>query len=310
MGVSVAICTYNGESFISEQMESILFQSIPVDEIIICDDISTDSTMLILEKFQMRFPDVVKIHRNKVKLGVIKNFEKAINLCNNELILLSDQDDIWYKEKTKTIIEFFNQNPFIKAVFHNLDLQRKEEILPYTNWESIHFSPDHVEQLSLLHRLVLTGNFVTGASLAFKKPAKAIEFGIARNLYHDYQLALFFAEKNQLGLINKSLGIYRLHANQQVGIKSSSARKDTYDLIQSNDRLQEKMVFLGKAISFWDVELDFVNKEMFINIISPILLQTKKEYLRKLSFIERKFTVLSWILKKKYFTTYKDFLSL
>lgn len=309
MTVSVAICTYNGEDFITQQIESIINQSRLVDEIIICDDMSTDATIQILTKFQLKFPSIIKIYQNEKKLGVIKNFEKAINLCNGKLIFLSDQDDIWYFEKVEKIIHYFNTNSSKKAVFHNLDLQKENQLLSFTNWDSIYFRTEHLKELSLLHRLVLMGNFVTGASLAFKNQNHPIKFTIARNLYHDFQLALSFAEKNQLGLIKESLGIYRLHSNQQVGIKSSSTRKETYELIQSNNRSKEKMMFLDKALTFWDIELDFVEKNLFINIIKPLLIEAKNNYLHELSFFERKIKIASWILRKKYFTTFKDFIT-
>ena len=205
MTVSVALCTYNGENFIAQQLESILSQSIAVNEIIICDDMSTDNTSSILTEFQRKSPEIVKFYTNEQKLGVIKNFEKAINLCKSEVIFLCDQDDIWYAEKVEKVTKYFYENPTKKAVFHNLDLLQGNSILPFTNWESIYFSTDHLKELSLLHRLVIMGNFVTGASLAFKKTENPVHFSIARNLYHDFQLALSFAEKNQLCVINEFL---------------------------------------------------------------------------------------------------------
>jgi glycosyltransferase involved in cell wall biosynthesis len=51
MKLSVALCTYNGSKYIEEQINSILNQTINVDEIIVCDDLSTDNTIEILKKF-------------------------------------------------------------------------------------------------------------------------------------------------------------------------------------------------------------------------------------------------------------------
>ncbi|MBV2166779.1 MAG: glycosyltransferase, partial [Kaistella sp.] len=53
MKISVALCTYNGEKFLKQQLESILNQKVKVDEIIVCDDVSTDSTLSILNHYQL-----------------------------------------------------------------------------------------------------------------------------------------------------------------------------------------------------------------------------------------------------------------
>ena len=51
MGLSVAMCTYNGSKFIKDQLNSIIEQSRKIDEIIICDDCSTDDTVAIINEY-------------------------------------------------------------------------------------------------------------------------------------------------------------------------------------------------------------------------------------------------------------------
>ena len=68
MNLSVALCTYNGEQFITEQIDSILNQTLAVNEIIICDDKSTDSTLQILKKYQEKHPKIILIFENKTTL--------------------------------------------------------------------------------------------------------------------------------------------------------------------------------------------------------------------------------------------------
>ena len=86
MKISVALCTYNGEQFLKEQLDSILKQTQKVDEIVICDDGSTDATINILENYSANYPNIFHIYRNKVNLRSVKNFEKAITLCTGDLI--------------------------------------------------------------------------------------------------------------------------------------------------------------------------------------------------------------------------------
>lgn len=92
MKSSVCICSYNGEKFIQEQLNSILNQIGKKDEVIIIDDCSTDKTVRLIEQYKdMRINLII----NKKNLGPIKTFEKAIKFSKNEIIFLSDQDDIW-----------------------------------------------------------------------------------------------------------------------------------------------------------------------------------------------------------------------
>ena len=76
MKLSVALCTYNGEKYIKEQIDSILNQTLKIDEIVICDDRSTDSTISILEEYAIHNPNIFKIHINEENLRSVKNFEK------------------------------------------------------------------------------------------------------------------------------------------------------------------------------------------------------------------------------------------
>ena len=80
--VAVVIATFNGEKFILDLLESIANQTHQVDEIIVCDDCSTDNTIKILEVFKLKYPYLnIRIIVNRYQLGVTKNFSKAIKLC-------------------------------------------------------------------------------------------------------------------------------------------------------------------------------------------------------------------------------------
>lgn len=96
---SVCIATFNGEDFIKRQIESIIYQLSPDDEIIISDDGSLDNTINIINDFN---DPRIKIFQNIIKSGPIGNFENAINHASGEYIFLCDQDDIWLENKINT----------------------------------------------------------------------------------------------------------------------------------------------------------------------------------------------------------------
>ena len=97
--MSIALCTYNGELFLQEQLDSYINQTLLPNELVINDDCSTDSTVAIINDFVKNAPFLCKI--NEANLRLTKNFERAIVRSTGDYIFLSDQDDVWKKDKTQ-----------------------------------------------------------------------------------------------------------------------------------------------------------------------------------------------------------------
>jgi glycosyltransferase involved in cell wall biosynthesis len=102
--ISVALCTYNGEKYLTEQLDSIIAQTYKKLEIIIVDDASTDNTFDIVNRYA-REDERIKCVRNDLNLGYNKNFEKALGLTSGDYIAISDQDDIWLPEKLQILLD-------------------------------------------------------------------------------------------------------------------------------------------------------------------------------------------------------------
>ena len=117
MRLSIAMCTYNGGSSLREQLTSVLTQGRLPDELVICDDGSTDCTVEIVREFQAAAPFEVQLIVNDKKLGSTKNFEKCIQLCKGDIIVLSDQDDSWQPDRLRLSEEVFLARPDAGAVF-------------------------------------------------------------------------------------------------------------------------------------------------------------------------------------------------
>jgi len=300
MILSVAMCTFNGEKYIAEQLESILSQQFPVDEIIICDDGSTDKTVEIIEDFQKSNP-FIKLYRNPENLGVIKNFEKAINLCQDGIVLLCDQDDIWFKNKTKKIKNYFETNLDKKAVFHNLELFN-EKPLSATIWDYVAFNAQNHSK-NLLNHLLTIENLATGASFAFKKNKSINLDEIPEIALHDYQLALIFAMTNELGLIDETLGYYRIHDAQQIGAEATANGfiKKLTNLFYSSGHHLEKVDYLIKKQEMWaEYQFQFVKKEKILAVFEKLRSEFLKQHLHQFNFFHKKAILLYWLFRKKY----------
>lgn len=223
--ISVALCTYNGKRYIREQVESILNQTIPVDEIVVCDDGSTDNTLQIIENLNKDTQTDIRIYRNEKNLGPALNFQKAINLCLGDIVFLSDQDDIWHKNKVNAMVDWFKDNPTQRVVFSDADLidEANSLITEKSLWECVGFTKKAQKAFvaGLGVELLCYENRATGATMAVRRDfATTSHFTSLCNstILHDGAIAMLAAEDNVLGFIPEKLTQYRCHTNQSVGI--------------------------------------------------------------------------------------------
>src|SRR5688500_18488634 len=171
MKISVAMCTYDGEPFLREQLASIAAQGRQPDELVVCDDRSSDSTCDIVREFAATAPFAVRLHTNERNLGSTKNFERAIRLCEGDAIALADQDDVWLPSKLARIEERFAAEPRAGLVFSDAEVvDERLRPLGYRLWESVGFDRAHQRLVSGGRALdvLLPGWTVTGATLAFR----------------------------------------------------------------------------------------------------------------------------------------------
>lgn len=221
--ISIALCTYNGAKFLPEQLASFLAQTRLPDELIVCDDFSTDKTLQIIEDFAQTAPFHVKIFRNEKNLGVIKNFEKAVALCTGDIIFLSDQDDIWMPEKISLILQEFDKSPEIGMVFSNAELVDEQMKSLGLFLSDISFT-ERIQRLDTTDKFfeeLLKRNYITGATLAFRSGFREMFLPFPENIpqmIHDAWIAFIIYISAKYSFIEECLIKYRQHPDQQLGI--------------------------------------------------------------------------------------------
>ncbi len=223
--ISVALCTYNGEQFLSEQLESLQHQTQLPDELVVCDDGSTDNTISLVEKFAKSAPFKVRILVNKNNLGVTRNFEKALSNCEGEFLFLCDQDDIWEPEKIATMTDFLEKNPSVSVVFSDAFLVNEQAtLLQQRLWDVVRLYPAQLDQWSRGEsiRLMLIGNRVAGCTMAVRRSflRKILPFPTdIPDFLHDTWIAFVASVLNQIQFLAIPLVKYRQHPLQQVGTR-------------------------------------------------------------------------------------------
>lgn len=217
--ISVALCTYNGERFIAQQIESILAQSMPVDEIVLGDDASSDNTVQIVEERVAGTNIDLMVRRHNPGLGVRSNFADAISATTGDVIILCDQDDVWHQDKVEKLVETLDDKELVHSDARLVDAEGNPkgsallEELNVSAWEKRNLVDG--DALAVL----LKRNLVTGATAAVKGEFARSIMPVPDGWIHDEWLGFIAAFDCQLVLLPEALTDYRQHENNQIGAK-------------------------------------------------------------------------------------------
>jgi glycosyltransferase involved in cell wall biosynthesis len=219
--ISVCMATYNGANFIKEQLDSILCQLSYNDEVIISDDGSTDETVNII--LALKDKRIKILHHKHGNINVVSsishyyatmNFENALIESKGDFVFLSDQDDIWYPQKTKTLVAELNNYDLVMSSYKTMD--SKGELLDYK-------SRKHVSN-SILRNLIY--HPFVGCCMAFRKEVLRYALPFPKKLVmHDNWIGLIASLKGRIKYIDEPLILYRRHGNnivQTLGVSPNS----------------------------------------------------------------------------------------
>jgi len=201
MLVSVVLATYNGEKYITEQINSILTQSLKPGEVIIRDDGSSDDTINIIRSIAGHSEIPFKIVEGRHNLGYAQNFIEAIKISSGKYIFLSDQDDIWFNEKISTVIKAFESDLQPLVIINN---QKLVDSSLSTYGETT---------LSILYKQKRSSmDFVHGCCTAFHSKIKPIVLARPEGLAHDDWIHFIGQNCKSRLIIEKPLQLYRRHS--------------------------------------------------------------------------------------------------
>ena len=227
---SVALCTYNGQRFLAEQLASIAAQTRLPNELVVVDDASTDRTLQILHSFSRSAPFPTRVLELPVNIGSRGAFERCIRATQGDLVALCDQDDVWYSDKLETMTEVFVSNTDVGLVFSDADvIDARGARQGYTAWatDQVAFRGNRRADFSAetAFTMLLEGNLVTGAAAAFRGryrdlvlPFPSLDSSDGPWKLHDGWIAVLLAAVCRVWPEDRALLAYRLHADQQLGL--------------------------------------------------------------------------------------------
>jgi glycosyltransferase involved in cell wall biosynthesis len=221
LSISVAMCTFNGERFLSAQLESIAAQVRPPEELVVCDDGSSDGCGEIVREFARSVSFPTRFVVNDKNLGSTRNFEKAISLCQGAIVALADQDDVWYRHKLERIEKAFLRSSALVAAFSDADLiDDYSRLRAGRLWDSFAFGLGEQGRFANGHALniLVRHPVVTGATMAFRREFFDLLAPFPAGDVHDRWISFLLAACGQFALISEPLMQYRQHQGQQRGL--------------------------------------------------------------------------------------------
>lgn len=316
------MCTYNGEKYVNEQLESIIQQTRRPDEIIVCDDGSTDKTVNIVQKVLKESGITYKIIKNLTKLGFIKNFEKAISLCKGDIIFLSDQDDYWLDNKIEKMEKVFIGDKKCMLVFSDMEIvDEKLSNVGTSAWEQKGIR-ENLSDIDILNMISQRKDVFNGCAMAIRSTVKDVIFPFTEKWGHDLwiiaNIALFFDDS--IRMVPDKLMLHRRHcSNTSIGNYFNAPKKkkhfsDFFDLeklIYSNININKARHF--EKDRYYAFLMQIKNKKKSIKIQKRIIFQNVYKFYNRKVELDKKsifvgiFEILNDFIKGYYYKYQNSF---
>jgi glycosyltransferase involved in cell wall biosynthesis len=223
--VSIALATYNGRAYLPELLASLEAQSWPNLEVVVSDDASTDGTPELIAAYSGRVP--VRLAASGERVGIVRNFERALAACRGEYIALADQDDVWAPEKIADLIREVRQVEQARGrstpalAFCDIELVDAKLCSLSTSLFDITAKSRRAERL----RDFLLSNHVPGCAMLVNRATleRALPFP-AGIVMHDWWLAMVVAAFGEIRHVAAPRLKYRQHEGNAVGASATNQR--------------------------------------------------------------------------------------
>ena len=273
--IDVLMATYNGQKFLKEQIDSILNQTYSDFRLIISDDCSKDETRQILEEYEKK-DKRIEVYLQKKNLGYVKNFEFLLTKVENNIYMLSDQDDVWNSTKIEHTYNKLKETDS-DLVFTDLEVVDENLKTLYLSFNDYMKLSRKIKKYKNDYRLQYLYNCVTGCTLMSKKKFLNLILPLptdSKYAIHDTWIACTIANNGKIEYLDEKTIKYRQHGNNQVGTEKISHGFKKLD--------QVRELFIDVKIGLFET---YVKNERIFN---ETLKEENKEALEYFQMIKNK----------------------
>jgi glycosyltransferase involved in cell wall biosynthesis len=283
---SVLLSTYNGDKYLSEQLDSLVNQTYSKFKIVIRDDGSEDCTLQIIKNYQNSYPEkIILLNDEFGNIGVINSYNILMKNVVAQYYLFADQDDIWEHDKIEKLLnqskKYNNDDPCL--IFSNMNVFYSSK-----KKDTDFFKTFRINKIKIQNGLYQ--GTISGCLMFFNNAAKTkcLEINKNSNMLHDWDLYITALLYGHVELNDEKLINHRIHNNNVAGenlIKSTLILLKDFFKYSTNSSNYRKIV-LAYYFSYLNNLSPHVDKELRI----------KKEL-----FTENELNQLSYLKRKKWY---------
>ena len=224
--VEILLATFNGEPYLSEQLDSILSQDTQNWHLTASDDGSSDRTVEILDAYAQTYPKkITRVVSGRQFHNARDHFFWLMEQCGGDYIQFCDQDDVWHPDKLRLLQEAMEEAEAVYGADMPL-LVFSDQAVVDKNLKLIAPSLMVFQQQdprALDYRNLLYQNVVSGCAMAVNRPLAKLAAGCTDTqqvIMHDWWLALTAARFGKMVYVDRATIDYRQHGNNSVGAKN------------------------------------------------------------------------------------------
>ena len=271
--VDIVLATYNGEKFLSEQIDSIIAQDYKNWRLLISDDGSKDRTVKIAENYCNIDNRIILVNKDR-QGGVVKNFSKALEFVTSEYIMFCDQDDYWLPGKITHLKKLLMEKEVVVGKVPLLifsDLIIVDEALKITNKSFFHGSNINPKD-NFNPQFLLWRSAVYGCTVMFNKSLYDVAMPLPSEVtMHDQWFALKASLMGFVMYSNESHVYYRQHGNNVVGAKNKSLFEKIIGSFKTIGKIKNAACLTNKMAIFifgeQEKKIEAKLKFIFVNVI-------------------------------------------
>lgn len=221
--ISVCLAAYNGAKYIKQQIDSIICQLKSGDELIIVDDCSTDTTTSVIDG--IKWPGI-SLYKNNKNIGHVKTFARAIELAKNEVIFLSDQDDIWLQNRVELMLSFMKKYDCHLIITRQFDFNGTPPCFEIDYEKFTQKCKQYALPLAMLKLLIGESQLpLFGCGMAFRKKLSSLLLPFPEQIEaHDHWISTCALASGNCLFVDYPTILRRVHGQNLSPTKSRSLR--------------------------------------------------------------------------------------